>query len=177
MSTTQLYIELIIIGLESFIWMGVFLANIMEKDFMNIFDTMIGNFSSSLVFIGIIYILGIIMEGLAEIIFLDKGDKIRNDSGVEVKNTHVIWKKYNAEKYADYTRSKIRILRATVLNLPLITVAFLWYLDESYLTLLYIMVIGVLSTVICYKSYNITIRRYYAKAHALEESEEETNHN
>lgn len=179
MATTQLYIELIVIGLETFIWMWVFLVNIAGQSIMNIFDKVPRNLSSSLFFIGILYIMGIIMEGLAEIIFLKGGDEIRGKSGVKAKNTHLLWEKNHAEKYSDYTKSKIRILRATILNLPLITIAFSWwafrYMEEPCKVLLYIIVIGVSFTMICCKSYDVTIKRYYDKAHALEESEKDAN--
>ncbi len=124
------------------------------------------------------------MEGLAEMIFQTGEDEIRKNSRVESVNTHLIWEKYNAEKYSDYTRSKIRILRASILNIPLITVAFLWYalryLEELNMPVIcilvkYILAIGTVSTCICFESHRTTLKRYYDKAHALEESEKKAD--
>lgn len=176
METTQLYIELIIIGLESSIWMCMFLINIIGNKVLNVISDILNNFSSSILFIGILYVIGILIDRLADILFQESEDKIRKKSGLKAKSSILIWKKYGTEKYAEYARSRIRILRATILNIPLITIGFILYIiehgDKSYSIIIYVIFLGMLFTYVSWKSYNLSVIRYYNKACALETSEE-----
>lgn len=177
METTQLYIELIIIGLETFIWMGIFLINIIGNEIVNVFNEIVNKFSSSLLLIGILYVIGILMDRLADMIFQKGENSIRNMSGLRAKSSFLIWKKYSAEKYADYSRSRIRILRSSILNIPLITISCIWcvciYVDEPYTILVFILVLGIIFSYISYKAYHLSLKRYYDKACALENAENE----
>lgn len=172
METTQLYIELIIIGLEAFCWMSLFLIDIVGNEVIGIFNNILNSFSTSLLLIGILYIIGILMDRLADMIFQKGENSVRKSSGLKAKSSFLVWKKYKAEKYADYARSKIRILRASILNIPLITISSVWYVvryfDKLYMIVVYILVLGILFTYIAWKSYNLSIERYYDKACALE---------
>lgn len=176
METTQLYIELIIIGLEGFIWMCAFLADILGNKATSVLANILDNFSSSLLLIGILYVIGVLVDRLADIIFQKKEDDIRINSGLHAKSSIIVWKKYNAEKYAEYSRTRVRILRASILNLPMISISFILYvikyLDKSYMLVIYIIILGVLFTYISWKSYNLSLIRYYDKACALESSGE-----
>lgn len=176
METTQLYIELIIIGLEGVIWMCAFLADILGNKITSVLANILDNFSSSLLLIGILYVVGVLVDRLADIIFQKKEDDIRIRSGLHAKSSIIVWKKYNAEKYAEYSRTRVRILRASILNLPMISISFILYvikyLDKSYMLVIYIIILGVLFTYISWKSYNLSLIRYYDKACALESSGE-----
>lgn len=175
METTQLYIELIIIGLEGFIWMCTFLVDIIGNKAISVLTNIIGNFSSSLLLIGILYVIGILIDRFADIIFQKKENAIRNKSGLQAKSSILVWKKYDAEKYAEYSRTRVRILRASILNLPMISISFILYvircLDKFYMLVIYILILGILFTYVSWKSYNLSLIRYYDKACALEASE------
>lgn len=181
METTQLYIELIIIGLETTGWFCICIVNIIGNRVINIFSNILNNFSSSLLLIGVFYIIGILMDRLADMVFQKGEDKIRTESGLRAKSSFLIWKKYDAQKYADYARSKIRILRASIINIPLIAVSIIWYLlkyfKEPFDMLIMISALGLLFTYISWKSYDLSVKRYYDKACALELSEEATQDN
>ena len=90
----------------------------------------------------------------------------------------MVWKKYDAQKYSDYSRSKIRILRSSIINIPLITISLIWYIlkynEKFYGITIYVLILGILFTYVSWKSYNLSIKRYYDKACALEISEKET---
>ncbi len=176
METTQLYIELIIIGLESFVWISICIINIIGNKVISYFSNVLNNFSSSLLLIGILYIIGILIDRLADMVFQKGEDKIRNASGLKAKSSFLIWKKYDARKYSDYSRSKIRILRASIINIPLVTMSIMWYIlkyfKESYAILIFILFLGIFFTYISWKSYKLSIERYYDKACALERSGE-----
>ncbi len=69
METTKLYIELIVIGLETFSWMCIFLIDIVGNKILNFFTKIIDNFSSSLLLIGFLYIIGLLFDRFADMIF------------------------------------------------------------------------------------------------------------
>lgn len=178
METTQLYIELIIIGLESFAWISICVINIIGNKVLSYYSNILNNFSSSLLLVGILYIIGVLIDRLADIIFQKSEDNIRNASGLKAKSTFLIWKKYDAMKYSDYTRSKIRILRASIINIPLLTMSVTWcilkYFKEPNTILIFILFLGIFFTYISWRSYGLSVKRYYDKACALETSSERT---
>lgn len=178
METTRLYIELVIIGLEGFIWMCTFLVDVIGNKAMGVLADILDNFSSSLLLLGILYIIGILVDRLADFIFQKKENAIRNKSGLHAKSSILVWNKYDAENYAQYTRTRIRILRASILNLPMISISIMLYvmkyLDKSYMLIIYTLILGTLFTFVSWKSYNLSLIRYYDKACALESSESES---
>ena len=177
METTQLYIELIIIGIEGFIWMCTFLVDIIGYEATGVLAYILGNFSASLLLVGILYIIGILLDRFADIVFQKKENTIRNKSGLYAKNTALVWKKYDAVRYAEFSRTRVKILRASVLNLPLISLGFILYamryLDKSYMIVMYILFLGMLFTYVSWKSYDLSLIKYYNKTRELELSEKE----
>lgn len=177
METTQLYVELIIIGIEGFIWMCAFLVDIIGYEAASILAYILGNFSASLLLVGIVYIIGILIDRFADIVFQKKENTIRNKSGIHAKNSALVWKKYDAVRYAEFSRTRVKILRASVLNLPLISISFIWYamkyLDKFYMIVIYILFLGTLFTYISWKSYDLSLIKYYNKTRELEISEKE----
>lgn len=176
METTHLYVELVIIGLETSVWMCMVYINIVGNQVLDTISKILNNFASSLFFIGLFYIVGILMDRLADMIYKKTENKIRRESELKAKTSILIWKKYDQEKVSDYMRSRIRILRVSTLNVPLIALSFLWYVLVSVETPLflsiYIILLGVLFTYISLKSYLKSVRDYYNKAKALELSNE-----
>ena len=174
METTQLYVELIIIGLETSIWMCVFFVNIIGKQIMSMFADILNNFASSLVLVGIIYIIGLIMERLSNLLYKRIKKKIKKESGFKGETSILIWQRHNQEKYFEYAKSKIRILRASTLNLPLITVSFIWYIwnfaeSNRIILLIYVFALGSLFTWTSWKAYISSLKSYYDKARLLEQ--------
>lgn len=176
METTHLYVELIIIGLETSVWMCMVYINIVGNQILETISKILNNFASSLFFIVFLYVIGILMDRLADMIYKKTENKIRRESELKAKTSLIIWKKYDQEKVSDYIRSRIRILRISTLNVPLIAISFLWYVlvsAESPLFLtIYIIFLGILFTYISLKSYLKSVRDYYNKAKALESSNE-----
>lgn len=172
METTHLYVELIIIGLETSVWMCMVYINIVGNQIAEIISKVLNNFSSSLLLIGLLYIVGILMDRLADMIYKKIENRIRKESGLEAKSSILIWKKYDQEKVSDYMRSRIRILRVSTLNIPLITLSFLWSVlvsaGTSLFLVIYIIIIGILFTYVSWKSYIKSVQNYYNKARVLE---------
>lgn len=92
MESTLLYVEMIIIGVETFIWMCMFFINIIGNKSLTIIANILNNLTSSLLLIGCLYIIGILMDRLSDIIFESTENKIRKKSGLKAKTTMLIWK-------------------------------------------------------------------------------------
>lgn len=172
METTHLYVELIIIGLETSVWMCVIYINIVGNQIVENILKLLSNFASSLLLIGLLYILGILMDRLADMMYEKIENKIRKESGLEAKTSILIWKKYDQEKVSDYMRSRIRILRVSTLNAPLIALSFLWYVlvsvENPLFLVIYIILLGGLFTYVSWKSYIKSVKNYYNKARVIE---------
>ncbi len=172
METTKLYIELIVIGFETFSWMNIFLIDIVGNKILSFFTKTIDNFSSSILLVVFLYIIGLLFDRLADMIFKKTEKKIRMKSSLQAQTSILIWEKYHLEKFSDYMRSKIRILRASILNIPLITFGSIWfvvkYYIQDYMVIIYISLLGIIFSFIAWKSFNETVYLYYIKAHILE---------
>lgn len=177
METTQLYVELIIIGIEGFIWMCTFLVDIIGYEAKGFLAYILGNFSASLFLVGILYVIGILVDRFADIIFRKKESSIRNTSGLHAKSSFLLWKKYGVVRYAEYSRMRVKILRASVLNLPMISISFMMYaikyLEKFYMIVIYILILGTLFTYVSWKSYNLSLIEYFNRTRELELSEKE----
>lgn len=172
METTQLYIELIIIGLEASIWMCIFYINIVGNKIMNIITNIVNNLGSSLLLIGILYIIGVLVDRLADVIFQKTENNIRSKSGMKAKSSIIIWGKNNQSDFANYARTRIRILRASIINIPLIMISVVWYTLEYYewqtILVIYILSLGILFTYVAWHSFVKLVEIYYDKARVLE---------
>ncbi len=180
MKTTELYVELIIIGLETSIWMCMFFVDIIGKSFVNFINGILKNFSSSLLIIGILYIIGLLLDRISDLFFQKVEDGIMEKSGLETVKSTVAWERFNQEYFFRYVRSRMRILRTSVINIPLITISFLWFVIKnmySVLLILYILVLGIVFTYISWKALIKSTYTYYSKARKLQLTESNTEQN
>lgn len=179
MATTSLYVELIIIGLETFIWIASFSLCLTDIKYVSVIRNIIEKLPASIFMIGILYILGLIMDSFADRMFENLENSIRQKSGLRAKSSVLIWKNSGQEEYFKFVRPKIRVLRASSINIPLVTASLIWVClkyckPESLLLLfLYISIIGGFLSVSSYKGYKKTLATFYTKAHILEESIED----
>lgn len=173
METTQLYVELIIIGLETSIWMCAFFINIIGKQILSMVANILDNFASSLFLVGIIYIIGLIMDRFLNFLYQKIKKRIKNESGFEGETSILIWQKHNQEEYFKYAKAKIKILRASTLNFPLISISFICYIwnfveTSRNILSIYIFMLGILFTWTSWKAYLDSLKSYYQKARLLE---------
>lgn len=175
MGTTQLYVELILIGMESFAWIVIFLADIVGEKVFAVSLDMLRNFGSSVLMIGLLYILGLFCDRLADMLLWRTEKKIRKKSGMDSETSILIWETHNLDGFVNYMRSRIRILRASILNLPMITVSLHVYVKRNWQQqgdlLGYIWGLGLVLTWIAVKAYKKLVKNYYDKACAVEKSD------
>lgn len=118
MNTTFVYIELIVIGLEGMMLMlSVIFLNFGLEPITNIlnYDYNIHNF---LIVIAFAYVLGIILDKLSDI-FVDKIDSSFKKKHIGKDSAFRIYTQHNQQEFHSYIRTRIRIVRSSMLYLPL----------------------------------------------------------
>ncbi len=133
MSTTNLFVELIVIGVGVFIWL-MLLTGIISPEVFNYLTGINIDFLSAIPVIAIIYVMGIISDKSVDSIFYTLWEeKIRK----KIIKDKLYYKTINAisTKYPDiankleYIRSRIRIIRSWVIHFIMIAVTFSFYIS------------------------------------------------
>ena len=172
MGTTSLYVELIIIGLETIMWIASFSIFLTDIKYISIIKNIVETLPASIFLLGIMYILGLIFDRVTDLIFTKTENQIRNDSGLEAKSSILIWKECGQEEYFKFSRSKIRILRSSSINIPMFTISIILnivkYYQSEYLLLLFVAIIGSALSYFSLAGYRQTITNFYVKARILE---------
>lgn len=172
MGTTALYVELIIIGLETMLWVASFSICLTDIKYISIIEKIVGTLPASVFLLGIMYILGLIFDRVSDLIFQKTENQIRDNSGLKAKSSILIWTESNQEEYFKFTRSKIRVLRSSSINIPLfvisITMNIVKYYRAGYLFLPFVVVTGCILSYFSWAGYKQTITNYYNKARILE---------
>ena len=172
MGTTALYVELVIIGLETAMWIAAFSIYLTDVQYISLIGKLLGILPASVLLLGILYILGLITDRVADYLFDKEENKIRLNSGLHAKSSILIWKKSSQEEYFKFTRSKIRILRASAINLPLFTVSIVLNVSRYYgyqtNFLGFIVILGTALSLFSLYGYKQSTENYYNKARILE---------
>ena len=151
MSTTTLFVELLIIGLEACVWLFLVVYSTIGVNSILIVADKFGKnttLTTALVF-ALAYVLGIFFDKLAKWLFEEswierrlkpykdrlakrhsntRGDKIPE------KYAYIMVRKGQPMTDLLYARSKVRILRASIINIPMITLAAMFCM-YTYLTI------------------------------------------
>lgn len=174
METTSLYVELIIIGLETVMWMASFSIYFTDIKYISVIKEMIEKLPASIFLLGIMYILGMIFDRASDFIFKKVENRIRHNSGLKAKSSILICKSSDQEEYFKFTRSKIRILRSSSINVPLLVVSIalniLKYYQTENMFLIFVVVTGCVFSFFSWKGYKIVLENFYTKASILEEA-------
>lgn len=131
MTTTVLFIEHLITGLQSFIWLLLLTFSITGYSWFR-FDLFKGfELFISFIALAIIYPIGIFIDNIADDLFkkwsLKIRDKIMSKEKVEYESLTVMKILYHSnddflKNYLGYIRTRIRISRSTALNFLIITI-------------------------------------------------------
>ena len=179
MSTTLLFVELLIIGTQTSIWLFLISINVFGSNWLNTeifaglseWETLI-----SVVILSIIYVLGIIVDRVADFLFSYWDNNIRQSmmpsSQFPLSSAVMRFRLGKDNEYLnrqfEYTRSRIRISRASTLNFAITTLMGIWlvsgisvtdYPDKSrYITV--IAISGIAITLTCFYAWNKLVRTY-----------------
>lgn len=127
MNTTSVNLEIVLIGMESL--SVIFLCILAEygieatMNSMKVFNEIFGLF----VLMGMSYILGITVDRLADFLTSYFEKRIKNKYKLKSQSSILIKMDQTQFPFIEYTRSRIRITRSTVVNFLLIYIAFCWF--------------------------------------------------
>lgn len=139
MSTTALIVEILIIGIQGAIWVGLIILSIFGHDWIRSALDLIKGWEPLLYvfFIGICYALGTFIDRMADCLFLlcDPSNILMRFDWIKRKSEvahdarmKVFLREKRATDYFFNIRSRIRIVKATALNVFLVTVSTVVFL-------------------------------------------------
>jgi hypothetical protein len=175
MNTTNIFVELVVVGFHTLIWIAlIILALIGYKD-VNVEKLLSVNLA--LPILAMAYILGILVDRVADFIFIKQDAKMRPvDEDTNLPKSFLKMRYYILNKSSDiyaqleYTRSRLRIARASVFNFALTTIAallFIWFQADKFLSTRNVIIacfvaflIGAILTYASYQSWIGLIKSY-----------------
>lgn len=175
MDTTELYVEYIIIGIETLCWVCLLCFFVIGNEFVNIFKYCISNIVPSIIMLGICYVLGLVTDGIADKILDKRKMDIKDHYPIKAKTSLVVWEKYNQTAYAKFTLSKIRILRATtinsiIINISAVCVILKYDYNKGLMYLIFFLLVAIF--IISNFTHKRLLNDYYKRTQALDKSEE-----
>lgn len=136
MTTSLLFVELIIIGLQAMVWLGLLafsyasIGNLLAclKDIDGALTVLILGFS---------YTLGLLVDRLADALYAPWNDRLKKKI-IPNPAPNIGTMRYQIDKentplnqFLEYTRSRMRIARATSLNMLMILISAVIYMKEK----------------------------------------------
>lgn len=93
MQTTKLYVEYIVIGMESLVWIVLLVLMCLGKSSLVFFDYCIQNLLTSIFMIGACYVLGLLTDRVADRLTDKKKRRIKNRYPIKASTSILVWKK------------------------------------------------------------------------------------
>lgn len=192
MSTTLLFVEILLIGLQSAVWIIFLVLVLWGNDFLKLLENVWLsdiNIAIGLIIISFLYTIGIFVDRLADTIFERWYSSLKNkifpNRKTPTQKMRFELSKSNPELANNmyYARSRIRIARASAINFLLITILSLIYVitrfpvSASRNTLaIYIIIIGALLTtsiIWAWKKLSVSFLYYLKNYNDLDDSQSE----
>ncbi len=174
MNTTNIFVELVVIGFHTLIWIGLIVLALVGYQNLDIKELFTINLA--LPILALAYIFGILVDRIADIAFLAQDLKMRPvDKQADLPSFltmrfYILNKSSAIYDQLEYTRSRLRIARASAFNFAFTTLAallFVWLqlgrtLSTQHLVLACVatVVIGAALTVASYEAWIALIRSY-----------------
>ncbi len=169
MNTTTLLVDILIIGIQVLVWKSVFLFSFLfsVKDLISLSEKTPTVFI--LIIITISYTLGIVFDYIIANFF----SKFKSKEEKEIHRTGITINILNFDKeihkFLDSQYARLRIARATVFNLPLITISICTYIlsnnkqiDTKVCTaLFFVLLIGFILTIFSYYGWKSRNKVYW----------------
>jgi hypothetical protein len=174
MNTTSIFVELVVIGLHTAIWVSLIILTFTGHQ--NLDPEKLFTLNLALPILAITYILGILIDRASDMVLAAQDDRLRSQNDFRGLPSFLSMRFYILSKSSDvyeqleYTRSRLRIARASILNFAFTTVAaalFIWFqlgkaLAAEYRVMVCIAaaLVGVLLTWISYQSWIVLSKTY-----------------
>lgn len=142
MSTTAIFAEILIIGLQATVWIALLVLSFLPKGSINP-GALDGWEALTTVFVlAAAYTLGIVVDRIADSAYgrlrkiwdkeeKGKGKRKKNLPDVSIMRLRVMEKEDGKARFIDYQRSRLRVARATVLNVALVFLTGVYYLGRA----------------------------------------------
>lgn len=139
MSTTALFVELLVIGLEALAWIALLIGIFFGLDWITSLGVAFEKASvfTTVVVIGVAYLMGIIVDEICDALISPWANRIR--SSVREKGHPEMWDMQSyvfthskeATEQLGYVRSRIRITRSSIFNLGLIGILAIVFVSKQ----------------------------------------------
>lgn len=175
METTALYVEYIVIGMETLFWIVMSIFIIIGDSFKQIIKYCIANILPSIIVIIVCYVLGLVTDRIADKVFEKRRKNIKNNFEFTAQTSIAIWEDYSNSAYANFTLSRIRILRSTTINIIIIGIvgSFLTYRYFNLKLTIFLIMLCICIFFGANSAHKNLLDNYYRKTSALEN---ETKH-
>lgn len=140
MNTTLIFAELLVIGVEGLIWVVLLLLSLFGigpiEEFLIFFEGWETVFY--FILLSLTYVFGVILDRFADSLFRKMEEKIRNEIVGDLPENFVVIRyslgKQNEylNQQLEYTRTRMRITRASAINLPITAIAFSLFIWLQY---------------------------------------------
>jgi hypothetical protein len=143
MSTTAVFAEILIIGIQAAIWVVLLIISFFGYAWILTVSSSLENWIVPIVVIlfSLFYTLGIIIDRLADLLFLvikpkdfflkSKWKRLAQEQAHSGTHVAILLKDGHASTFFEYIRSRIRIVRATVVNLFLTLLSALIFIARQ----------------------------------------------
>lgn len=161
--------ELIIMGMETSVWIALCCVQIYGIELLSTFPEKANNLPSVLTGIGLFYILGLIMDRASGFIFRivrRVGRRSVRDGSTKV----YLYASNGITEHIYRSRIHIRLMRATVINSLLITIfsaTLLATMGSGVLSIFVALIVGTLVICVCLNSYTVRQKIYFETADRL----------
>jgi hypothetical protein len=175
MNTTNIFVELVVVGFHALIWIALMVVALVG--YQNVDLEKLLSVNLALPILAMTYILGILVDRVADFIFIKQDTKMRPvDEDTNLPQSFLKMRYYILNKSSDiyaqleYTRSRLRIARASVFNFALMTIAgllFIWFQAGKFLSIRNLIIssvvtflVGIILTYASYQSWIGLIKSY-----------------
>jgi hypothetical protein len=173
MNTTSIFVELVVVGLHTAIWIGLIVLAFVGYQNLNLEKVFTLNLA--LPILALTYILGILVDRVSDGVLAAQDDRLRSRydmrglPGFLSMRFYVLSKSSDVYEQLEYTRSRLRIARASVLNFALTTIAsalFVWFrlgqalAQYHVIASVSVVIIGALLTWISYQAWAALSKTY-----------------
>jgi len=175
MSTTTLFVEILIIGFESLVWIGLLLSIIWNPHDALVQAKAYSEYAllwTTLLF-ALAYVIGIIIDRVADSVYklFRYTPRTAPPAAYREMRFRILDESEGIGKFCEYQRSRLRISRATFLNLIILTAVFpVWLIINNQTHLLTIAGSIIAGASLVGLSYYTTYRIDKAQTEALEQA-------
>ena len=174
METTKLYVELIIIGLQSSVGILFVMVNILGASTLPKFFALFDKAPMLVVLLGGLYTIGLIVDRFADLVFEKTEVLIKGKSHLEVESTTMqLPFNNNQHEFMVFCRNRIRVLRATIINSIFIMLSALWFIllhvnSNKYGCVVFVILFGSFTICTSYKALCKLLEKTFNRARAFE---------